>query len=138
MFGRGKKKGADPSLPTPETAMTNHLKELCGGDEELYRALSHLMFLDPKKIKSSIENVLSEAQEFETNGNTLRAELNFRIAGGVSLYRADLEGVRKYFSKAASLAGDARPEYRTLAKRADEAITAAKKYYESSEPSPKV
>ncbi len=95
------------------------------------------MFLDPNKIKSPIENVLGEAKDFEIKGNGLRAELNYRIAGGISLYRGDVEGVRKYFSKAASLAGDARPEYGTMAKRADEAITIARKYYENSELSTK-
>lgn len=117
--------------------MTSRLQELSGRDEELYRALSHLMFLDPNKIKSPIENVLGEAKDFEIKGNGLRAELNYRIAGGISLYRGDVEGVRKYFSKAASLAGDARPEYGTMAKRADEAITIARKYYENSELSTK-
>ena len=113
--------------------MTNRLQELCGGDNELYRALSNLMFLDPKKITMSLENILNEAHDFELKGNNIRAEVGYRIAGGVSLYKGDLEGVRTYFSKASSFARDSHPEYGTLAKRADEAVSVARKYYESSE-----
>ncbi len=113
--------------------MASRLQDLCGGNEELYRALSNLMFLDPKKITSPLESVLNEARDFEVKGNNMRAEVGYRIAGGVSLYKGDLEGVRTHFAKAASLAGDSHPEYRTIAKRADEAVTVARKYYESSD-----
>ena len=114
-------------------SVTSKLQELCGGNEELYRALSNLMFLDPKKITVSLETVLSEARDFELNGNNIRAEVSYRTAGGVSLYKGDPEGVRSYFSKASLLAGDSRLGYMTLAKRADEAVSVARKYYEISE-----
>ncbi len=100
--------------------------------------MSRLMFLDPKKILSPLDTVLSEAQDYEVKGNNLRAEVGYRIAGGISLYRADAEGVRKYFSKASSFAGDGRPEYNILAKRADDAIGVARKYYGNSDPGARV
>ena len=112
-----------------EVSATSRLQEICGGDEELYRALSNLMFLDPKKITVPLENVLSEAHNFELEANNLRAELSYRIAGGISLYKGDLENVRTYFSKAAFLAGDSHPEYKVITKRADEAVSVAGKYY---------
>ncbi len=105
---------------------------MCGGDEELYRALSNLMFLDPKKITVALEIILNEARDFEMNGNNIRAEVAYRTAGGVSLFKGDTEGVKNYFSKASLLAAS-RPEYMTLAKKADEAVSVARKYYESSE-----
>ncbi len=117
-----------------ETSVVSQLKELCGEDNELYIALSHLLLLDPKKIQTPIENFLDEARDYETKGNPLRAEVAYRIAGGVSLYKGGLDGVRTYFSKAASFSGDSRPEYRVVAKRADEAVSIAKKFYETSEP----
>ena len=91
------------------------------------------MFLDPKKIISPLETVLNEARDFELKGNSIRAEVGYRIAGGISLYKGDLEGVRTNFTKAASLAGNSHHEYRTIAKRADEAVTVARKYYENSD-----
>jgi hypothetical protein len=134
MFGKGKKKSLDPQAATLVVSVSSRLRELCGPDEEMYSALSRLMFLDPKKIVSPFETVLSEAQDNETKGNTLRAEVGYRIAGSMSLWTGDAEGVRKYFTKASTFAGEARPEYRTVAKRADDAVSIARKYYEASEP----
>ena len=133
MFLFGRKKAAAFPVSNIEVSAASRLQELCGGNEELYRALSSLMFLDPKKILTSFENVLNEAREFEEKGNSLRAEVGYRVAGGMSLYKGDVEGVRTHFSKAASLAGNSHTEYKTIAKRADEAVSVARKYYESSD-----
>jgi len=127
--GKSKQKDPPPGANVQPSA-TSRLRELCGGDEELYIAMSHLMFLDPKKITMPFEGVLKEAQDYEAQGNTLRAEVGYRIAGGMSLYKGDVEGVNKYFSKAASFAGDSHPEYRTILKRSSEAVAVARKYYE--------
>ncbi|SRR6266540_74646 len=130
-LGFGKSKHKDPSLEaTPEVLVANRLRELCGGDGDLFGAISRLMFLDPKKITIPLDRVLDEAQTYETLGNKLKAEVGYRIAGGISLYRADLDGVNKYFSKAASLAGDSHPEYQVILKRSSEAVAVARKYYE--------
>ncbi len=51
----------------------------------------------------------------------------------MSLWKGDVEGVRKYFTKASVFAGEARPEYRAITKRSDEAVAIARKYYEVPE-----
>ncbi len=127
LFGRKKQ---DATVPVEET-VTSKLQELCGGDEELYRALSNLMFLDPKRISIPLDRILSDARDFETKSNNLRAEVGYRIAGGICLYQGDVEGVRSNFMRAASVAGNSRVEYSTIAKRAGEAVSAAKKFYET-------
>lgn len=132
LFGRSKKTKEDVPAAPVEASSSSQLKELCGSDNELYVALSHLLLLDPKKIQTPLGNFVDEARDFEVKGNPLRAEVAYRIAGGVSLYKGDVEGVRTYFSKAASASGDSRPEYRVMAKRADEAVSVARKFYESS------
>ena len=88
------------------------------------------MFLDPKKIMASPDQVLAEAQEFESQGNKLRAEVGYRIAGGIALYKGDVDGVKKYFEKAASFAGALHPEYQVILKRSEDAMNVARKYYE--------
>lgn len=128
MFGK-KKPNATPA-GNPEPTVASRLQEITGADGELYQAMSRLLFLDPKKITTSLESAVSQASEFESGGNRLRAEVWYRVAGGISLYRGDVEGVRKFFEKAASIAGDSRPEYKTIAKRAEEAVSVARKYYE--------
>ncbi len=138
MFGRSsKKKTADPQVTMTVVTISSRLRELCSGDEDMYSALSRLMFLDPRKIVSPLESVLSEAQEYESKGNNVRAEVGYRIAGGISLWKGDAEGVRKYFTKASMFSGEARPEYKTLAKRADDAVSIARKYYEVAESAPR-
>jgi hypothetical protein len=128
-FRRPKQK--DPALEmSSESVAVNRLKELCAGDADLYGALSRLMFLDPKKITTSIEQVVNDGQTFEKQGDKLRAEVNYRIAGGIALSRGDPNGVRNYFEKAASLAGDSKPEYQVVLKRSDEAVNIARKFYE--------
>ncbi len=133
MFGREKKKTAAPQPNGPLVTVGGRLRDLSGSDEEMYSALSRLLFLDPKKIVSPIEKVLSEAQDYEMKGNRLKAEVGYRVAGCMSLWKGDAEGVRNYFTKASVFAGDARPEYRVITKRSDEAVAIARKYYEIPE-----
>jgi len=126
-FGRPKQK--DPALETsPESLAANRLRELCGGDADLYGAMSRLMFLDPKKILAPLDKVVSDAQSFEAQGNKLRAEVGYRIAGGIALSKGDLNGVKTYFEKAASFAGDSHPEYQVILKRSTEAVNIARKF----------
>jgi hypothetical protein len=113
--------------------VSSRLRELCSGDEDMYTALSRLLFLDPKKIVSPLQTVVSDATESEAKGNRLKAEVGYRIAGSISLWKGDADGVAKYFAKASTFAGDDRPEYKTLAKRPDNAVGIARRYYEVSE-----
>jgi len=109
-FGKPKQKNS-PLETNTDSVVANRLKELCGGDSDLYGAMSRLMFLDPKKITTPLDR-------------------GYRIAGGISLYRGDLDGVKKYFEKAASFAGDSHPEYQIILKRSDEAVKVARKFYD--------
>lgn len=126
----GKKKPNTAPTGNSEPPMATRLQEIVGGDGELYQVMSRLLFLDPKKITTPLESAVNQAAEFESSGNKIRAEVWYRIAGGISLYKGDVEGVRKFFEKASSIAGDSRPEYRTILKRAAEAVSIAKKFYE--------
>jgi hypothetical protein len=133
LFGRKK----DPTTPagnplgTSEPMVLSKLQEITGTDAEMYQSLSRLLFLDPKKITTSLEDALSQASTFDSMGNKTRAEVWYRIAGGIALYRGDAESVRKFFEKASSIAGDSRPEYKTIASRSQDAVNLARKFYES-------
>ena len=130
-LGFRKPKQKDPAFEiSSESVAANRLKELCAGDADLYGALSRLMFLDPKKITTPIEQMVGDGQAFEKQGDKLRAEVNYRIAGGIALSRGDPNAVRTYFEKAASLAVDSKQEYQVLLKRSDEAVNIARRFYE--------
>lgn len=131
----GKKKNQSSSVGAPrenqEPMILSKLQEITTGDAEMYQALSRLLFLDPKKITTSLEDAVTQATTFDSMGNKTRAEVWYRIAGGISLYRGDPESVRKFFEKASSIAGDSRPEYRTVASRPQDAVNFARKFYEN-------
>ncbi len=93
--------------------------------------MSRLLFLDPQRITISLEEAIGQAAKFESMGNRTRAEVWYRIAGGIALHQGDADGVRKFFEKAASISGDSKPEYKTAASRSQEAVSVARKYYES-------
>ena len=93
--------------------------------------MSKLLFMDPKRITIPIEEAVSQASKFESMGDRSRAEVWYRIAGGIALYRGDLEGVRKFFQKASTFAGDSRMEYKTITARPEDAVNIARKYYEN-------
>jgi hypothetical protein len=133
LFGK-KKIQSSPTGDSPENSepmVLSKLQEITAGDDEMYRSLSRLLFLDPKKITTSLEDAISQATTFDSAGNRTRAEVWYRIAGGIALYRGDPESVRKFFEKASSIAGDRRPEYKTVASRSQDAVNLARKFYES-------
>jgi hypothetical protein len=131
----GKKKDRTPnsgnSTEAQEPMVLSKLQEITANDAEMYLSLSRLLFLDPKKINTSLEDAISQANTFESTGNKTRAEVWYRIAGGIALYRGDSESVRKFFEKASAIAGDRRPEYKTIAGRSQDAVNLARKFYES-------
>src|SRR5213594_4871248 len=133
LFGKKKTQPspAENLTENQEPMVLSKLQEITVGDDEMYRSLSRLLFLDPKKIITSLEDAVSQAAAFDSTGNRTRAEVWYRIAGGIALYRGDPEGVRKFFEKAASISGNAKPEYKTAAGRAHEAGLVAGKYYEN-------
>ncbi len=130
LFGR--KKTEVSTTVISDSAVPSRLQEITGSDAELQQVMSKLLFLDPKKITTSLDEVLSQASQLESSGSRIRAEISYRIAGGIALFKLDVDGVRKFFEKASSLAGDSRPEYKTIAKRAQDAVNVAKKYYETA------
>ena len=133
LFGKKKDQPsrADNSQESQEPIVLSKLQEITVGGDEMYRSLSRLLFLDPKKITTSLEDAVSQATAFDSAGNRTRAEVWYRIAGGIALYRGDQDGVRKFFEKASSIAGDRRPEYKTVASRSQDAVSLARKFYES-------
>ena len=132
LFGRKKNQPSPSGNPTgnQEPMILSKLQEITATDAEMYQSLSRLLFLDPKKITTSLEDAVSQATNFDSMGNKTRAEVWYRIAGGIALYRGDPESVRKFFEKASSIAGDRRPEYKTIASRPLDAVNFARKFYE--------
>lgn len=101
------------------------LQKICGNDGEVYQALSEVMFLDPTKVKISMDEAVKKAEEFEKQGNKLRAKVYYRIAGSLAVYKADVAKVKRYFGKAQKLAGE---KYAIL-QNPEKALAKAQEYY---------
>jgi len=101
------------------------LQTICGNDGELYQALSEVMFLNPTRIKISMDEAVKKAEEFEKQGNKLRAKIYYRIAGGLAIYKGDVTRVKRYFGKAQKLTG----EKYTILKNPEKAVAKAQEYY---------
>ena len=103
------------------------LERVCSGDKEVYDALRGTMFLDPRNIEVSMKDSEKTAKDFEKKGDKLRARTSYETAGGLAIYKGDVEKVKKYFGKCAELSPDS--DYPIL-KIPERAVSKAQEYYQ--------
>jgi hypothetical protein len=121
----GKRKEEIVVEETTEQSPTE-LQMVCGGDREVYQALSHVMFLDPTKIRMTMEEAVKKANEFEKEGDKLKAKIHYEIAGGLAIYKGDVAKVKQYFGKAQKLS---KKEKYYILKVPEKAVAKAQEYY---------
>jgi hypothetical protein len=88
-----------------ETQKPSALETICGDDKEAYEALYKTMFLTPKKITTTIEEVARKAEDSEKAGDLRGAMGWFRTAGGLAIFKGDVEKVKKFFREWERLSG---------------------------------
>ena len=103
------------------------LEEICRDDKESYEALRNTMYLDPRKIGTSLVDAAKKAKNFEKQGNTVIAKMWYELAGGLAIYKGDVAKVKEYFGKCAKLSSDS--DYPIL-KNPEQAIKKAQEYYQ--------
>jgi len=101
------------------------LEEFCGEDKEVYEALQNTMFLDPRKIGTTMEEAAKKAEEFEKLGDLTKARLWYDIAGRLAIYEGDPKKVVEFFSQSKRISGEEYP----ILERVEKAISLAKEYY---------
>jgi hypothetical protein len=119
---RGKK---EEKIVFGSSATTNELEQLCGDDKETYEALQHVMFLDPRKIGTSMKEAAENAKKFEKDRNLGRARIWYDIAGGLAIYEGDAKKVVEFFREAEKISGIKYP----ILKSTEKAIAKAQEYY---------
>ena len=137
LFGRGKKKLEEKAVAKPSPT-TERLKAICEelGKPELIGAMNNFLYLEPNKIRVPLESFLSDAQEYETKGNILLAEVGYRIAGMLSLQRESTSdsylnpnfAFASHFKAAQRLATDPK-KYETLLSDPKGSFEIARRYY---------
>jgi hypothetical protein len=123
--GRFGKKQEKASVETAE--MVDELRQVCGKDDEMYEALYHVMFLDPRKIQMSMTEAADTAERLEKEKNLGRARVWYDIAGGLAIYEGNAEKVAEFFGKAEGISGMKYP----ITKNAEKAVAKAQEYYKS-------
>lgn len=124
LFGGKEKKG---ELQKPEEKKTlTDLELICGDEKEVYEALSEAMLLHPRRKTESMEEAARAAEKFKEAGDIRNAVMWFRVAGGLAIYKGNVEKVRKFFTECQQLSGEPYP----IIKIAKKAVQKAQEYYQ--------
>jgi len=109
-----------------EKEKLTELEEICGEDKEVYEALKETMYLDPRKIKMTIDEVEKKAKEFEKEKDLHKARIHYDIAGGLAIYEGNATKVKHFFTKSAKL----NPDYPyPIINMPEKAVEKAKEFY---------
>ena len=103
----------------------SELEQLTGSDTETYEALCSTMFLDPRKIETSLEQAADNAKKSEKAGDMARAGMWYEVAGGLAIYEGNVEKVVEHYTDAARVTGR---QYLIL-KNPEKAVAVAQEYY---------
>ncbi len=110
-----------------EVEEMSDLEKICMDDKEAYEALRGTMFLDPRKVETSLKEAIEKAKDFEKQKDKLRARTWYEIAGGLAIYEGDVKKVEECFGKCAKLSPDS--NY-TILKIPERAVSKAQEYYQ--------
>jgi hypothetical protein len=103
----------------------SELQQLCGDDKQTYEALYHTMFLDPRKVGTSLKDAAENAKKFAKERNLYRARIWYDIAGGLAIYDGDVKKVVEFFSESQKISGVKYP----ILNNTEKAVAKAQEYY---------
>lgn len=101
------------------------LEQLCGNDKETYEALLNTMYLNPKKLGVTMKEAAENAKKAEKEKDFVKANLWYRIAGGLAIYEGNVKKVVEYFSECQKISGVSYP----ILKNPEKAVATAQEYY---------
>lgn len=112
-------------IEKPATVITD-LERLCSGDKETFEALKQTMFLDPRKLETSLGDAAEEAKRGEKEKVPMLATQLYEIAGGLAIYEGDAKKAAEYFGKCEKLS----PQRKyPILNNPEKAIAKAQEYY---------
>jgi hypothetical protein len=109
-----------------EVKKTTELEVLCGDDKETYEALLNTMFLDPRKIKTSMKEAEENAKKIKKSGDLVRARTDYQTAGALAIYEGNVKKAIEFFSECQKISPNT--SYSIL-KNPEKAIANAQEYY---------
>ena len=102
------------------------LEQLCGDDKDTYEALHHTMFLDPRKVGTSMKEAAENAKKSEKEKDFVKARTWYEIAGGLAIYEGNVKKVVEFFTECEKISQDTK--YPIL-KNPEKAVEKAQEYY---------
>ena len=126
LLDRFRRKKKEQKIQIESEKSLTELEQICGSDQEIYEALSNVMFLDPRKINVPISTAVKEAKKLEKAKDLERARMWYEIAGGLAIYEGDAKKVIEYFGKSEKIPPEI--EYPIL-KKPKKAVAKAQEYY---------
>ncbi len=125
LLGRFRRK--EKKKVAEETAkVITDLAQICEDDKETYEALVDTMFLDPRKIKTSMKDAVENAKKFEKAKEFRQARLWYEIAGGLAIYEGNVKKVVELFSECER---NAPGKKYLILKNPEKAVAKAQEYY---------
>ena len=122
LWKRGDKK---EEKPVGVIARTSELEQICEGDKETYEALLQTMFLDPRKIGTSIKDAADNAKKLEKEKNPAKARIWYDVAGGLAIYQGNVKKVVEFFGESQRISKMPYP----ILKNTEKAVAKAQEYY---------
>jgi hypothetical protein len=126
ILDRFRKKKEEKRTDTETAKTITELEEICGNDKETYEALLNTMFLDPRKITTSMKEAAENAKKFEKEKDFVKARTWYEIAGGLAIYEGNVKKVVEYFSECEKISPNTK--YPIL-KNPEKAVAKAQEYY---------
>lgn len=125
LLDRSRRKKKEEINVKPEKSLTE-LEEICRGNQDTYKALFNVMFLNPKRLDVSMSDAAKKAKELEKAKDLLKAKMWYEIAGRLAIYKGDVKKVIMYFTKCEKIS----PETKyPILKNPKEAVAKAQEYY---------
>jgi hypothetical protein len=126
ILDRFRKKKEEKKTSTETSKIITELEEICGDDKETYEALYNTMFLDPRKITTSMKEAAENAKKSEKEKDFVKARTWYEIAGGLAIYEGNVKKVVEYFSAIEKISPNTK--YPIL-KNPEKAVAKAQEYY---------
>jgi hypothetical protein len=123
-FRRKKKEEEKTSQETVKTV--SELEQFLGDDKEAYEALFNTMYLDPRKIETSMEQAAENAKKSEKAKEFIKARAWYEIAGGLAIYKGDVKKVAEFFGACEKILPD---KTYAILKDPEKAVAKAQEYY---------
>lgn len=125
IFGKKKEEKKQTVQTVEKPQKMSELEQLAGDDKVSYEALAQVMFLDPRKIETSMTQAVDNAKKAEKDGDIAKAGMWYEVAGGLAIYEGNVKKVVECYREAHRVIGR---DYKILASP-EKAVALAKEYY---------